>query len=56
VESAAVSEKLAKTCGIITIPGAYFGEGQQDFLRFAFANVDAETITVLPERVAALRF
>ncbi|MBX8825711.1 aminotransferase [Ochrobactrum sp. SFR4] len=56
IESAAVSEKLAKTCGIITIPGAYFGEGQQDFLRFAFANVDAETITMLPERVAALRF
>ncbi len=56
IESAAVSEKLAKTCGIITIPGAYFGEGQQDFLRFAFANVDAETITKLPERVAALRF
>ncbi len=56
IESAAVSEKLAKTCGVITIPGAYFGEGQQDFLRFAFANVDAETITLLPERVAALRF
>lgn len=56
IESAAVSEKLAKTCGVVTIPGAYFGEGQQDFLRFAFANVDAETIAQLPQRVAALKF
>lgn len=56
VESAIVSEKLAKACGVITIPGAYFGEGQQDFLRFAFANVDAETIALLPERIAGLSF
>ncbi|WP_439273031.1 aminotransferase [Pseudochrobactrum sp. HB0163] len=56
MESAVVSEKLAKTCGVITIPGAYFGEGQQDFLRFAFANVDAQTITLLPERAQGLRF
>lgn len=56
IESVAVSEKLAKSCGVITIPGVYFGEGQQDFLRFAFANVDVETIAMLPERVAALKF
>lgn len=56
VESAEVSEKLARTCGVVTIPGAYFGEGQQDFLRFAFANVDADTIALLPERVARLSF
>lgn len=56
IESAVVSEKLAKTCGVVTIPGAYFGEGQQDFLRFAFANVDAETIAQLPERVSSLKF
>ncbi|WOC15996.1 aminotransferase [Pseudochrobactrum sp. MP213Fo] len=56
VESAEVSERLAKTCGVITIPGAYFGEGQQQFLRFAFANVDAETIAGLPQRIASLSF
>lgn len=54
-DSVLVSEKLAKTCGILTIPGAYFGEGQQQYLRFAFANVDAATIATLPERVASLR-
>lgn len=56
VSSVEVSEQLAKTCGVITIPGEYFGEGQQQFLRFAFANVDAQTIQHLPQRIAALHF
>ncbi len=42
--SAEVAEKLAKQAGIICIPGAYFGDSQQNYLRFAFANADVETI------------
>ncbi|MBP1842688.1 aspartate/methionine/tyrosine aminotransferase [Rhizobium petrolearium] len=51
VGSAAVAEKLAREVGIICIPGAYFGEGQQDYLRFAFANADVPTIGLLEERL-----
>ncbi|MCJ9673640.1 MULTISPECIES: aminotransferase [unclassified Neorhizobium] len=49
--SAEVAEKLAKQAGIICIPGAYFGESQQDYLRFAFANADVPTIGLLRERL-----
>lgn len=49
--SAEVAEKLAKQAGIICIPGAYFGDSQQDYLRFAFANADVPTIGRLQERL-----
>ncbi|CDZ25846.1 aminotransferase [Neorhizobium galegae] len=49
--SAEVAEKLARQAGIICIPGAYFGESQQDYLRFAFANADVPTIGLLRERL-----
>jgi len=49
--SAEVAEKLAKQAGVICIPGAYFGESQQDYLRFAFANADVATIGLLEERL-----
>jgi aspartate/methionine/tyrosine aminotransferase len=51
VRSEVVAEKLAKTAGITCIPGGYFGEGQQDYLRFAFANADAATIALIEERL-----
>lgn len=49
--SAEVAEKLARQAGVICIPGAYFGESQQDYLRFAFANADVATIGLLEERL-----
>ncbi|AXV16377.1 aspartate/tyrosine/aromatic aminotransferase [Neorhizobium sp. SOG26] len=49
--SVEVAEKLAKEAGIVCIPGVYFGERQQDYLRFAFANADAPTIALLQERL-----
>jgi aspartate/methionine/tyrosine aminotransferase len=49
--SAEVAEKLARQAGVICIPGAYFGESQQDYLRFAFANADVPTIGLLRERL-----
>lgn len=51
VGSAAVAEKLARQAGVVCIPGSYFGEGQQDYLRFAFANADVPTIRRLEERL-----
>lgn len=50
-KSAEVAEELAKRAGILAIPGAYFGEGQDPFLRFAFANANAATIGQLRPRM-----
>ncbi len=49
--SVEVAEKLAKEAGVVCIPGVYFGDSQQDYLRFAFANADASTIALLQERL-----
>ncbi|MDH4439743.1 MAG: aminotransferase [Rhizobium sp.] len=51
-KSAHVAERLAKKAGVLCIPGAYFGEDQQDYLRFAFANADSQTIEGLVERLS----
>ncbi len=50
--SAVVAERLAKEAGILCLPGSYFGPGQEDYLRFAFANADVETIGKLGARLA----
>ncbi|RAX41198.1 aminotransferase [Rhizobium tropici] len=49
--SSEVAEELARERGVICIPGAYFGEGQERYLRFAFANVDVASIRLLPDRL-----
>jgi aspartate/methionine/tyrosine aminotransferase len=49
--SAEVAEQLAKRAGVTCIPGAYFGDAQQHYLRFAFANADVATIALLEERL-----
>jgi aspartate/methionine/tyrosine aminotransferase len=48
--SVRVAERLAKEAGILTIPGGYFGRGQDRYLRFAFANTTADTIRTLRDR------
>ncbi len=54
VTSARVSEELARKAGVVTVPGSYFGPGQNDYLRFAFANATVTTIALLPERLRPL--
>lgn len=49
--STVVAERLAKQAGIISIPGAYFGEGQERYLRLALANADTASIGLLGERL-----
>lgn len=49
--SAEVAEQLAKKAGVACIPGSYFGDSQQDYLRFAFANADISTIARLQDRL-----
>jgi aspartate/methionine/tyrosine aminotransferase len=52
--SAMVAEALARQVGVVSLPGEYFGEGQGEFLRFAFANADCAKIAELPSRIAKL--
>ncbi|EJC79427.1 aspartate/tyrosine/aromatic aminotransferase [Rhizobium leguminosarum bv. trifolii WSM2297] len=49
--SSEVAERLARESGIVCLPGAYFGEGQEHYLRLAFANADVASIGLLLERL-----
>ena len=49
-----VAKRMARESGVLTIPGTFFGDGQEDFLRFAFANAGRDVIAALPDRLSAL--
>ena len=49
-----VAQDMARKAGVLTIPGTFFGEGQEDYLRFAFANAGRDVIAELPDRLAGL--
>jgi aspartate/methionine/tyrosine aminotransferase len=51
--AAEVARRLADRQNILCLPGSMFGEGQEAFLRFAFANVAAEAMPAIAERLAA---
>jgi aspartate/methionine/tyrosine aminotransferase len=51
--AAEVARRLADSQNILCLPGAMFGQGQDAFLRFAFANVPAEAMPAITERLAA---
>jgi aspartate/methionine/tyrosine aminotransferase len=36
---------------VLCLPGSMFGPGQDSYLRFAFANVDAASMATLAERL-----
>ncbi|MGG5888234.1 aminotransferase [Falsiroseomonas sp. HC035] len=48
------AEMLASTQGLMTLPGPFFGPGQQRHLRLAFANAGEEVLAQVPGRLAAL--
>lgn len=49
--AADVAQKLAQERGVLALPGPYFGPGQEQHLRIAIANVSAERIAGLSERL-----
>ncbi|MET0747617.1 MAG: aminotransferase [Rhizobium sp.] len=49
--STEVAERLASQAGVVCIPGSYFGEGQERYLRLAFANADVASIALLHDRL-----
>jgi hypothetical protein len=51
----AVAEKLATERGVLCHPGSYFGPGQEGHLRVAVANVGADVLATLTERLRGLQ-
>ncbi|WP_353186285.1 aminotransferase [Bosea sp. (in: a-proteobacteria)] len=49
--AAEVAQRLAQERGVLALPGPYFGPGQEAHLRIAIANVAAERIGLLGERL-----
>jgi aspartate/methionine/tyrosine aminotransferase len=49
-----VAEDLASRHGLLTLPGPFFGPGQQRHLRLAFANAAEPALSALPQRLTAL--
>lgn len=49
--SVEAAEFLAREKGVVTLPGAFFGEGQEAFLRFAFANATSPELENLVDRL-----
>lgn len=50
----ATAERLATRCGVLGLPGAYFGPGLDPYLRLAFANVGVDILGGLAERLRSL--
>ena len=49
-----VAQEMTRKIGVLTIPGTFFGFGQEDYLRFAYANAGRQIIAELPERLSHL--
>ncbi len=49
----AVAKALAERQSLLTLPGSMFGEGQDRYLRLAFANVPGESASTVAARLAA---
>jgi aspartate/methionine/tyrosine aminotransferase len=54
VPAAEVVRKLVEERGVLALPGPYFGPGQERHLRIAIANVGADRIAGLGERLRGL--
>ncbi len=50
VSSVDVAKALAMMRGVICIPGEFFGENQEQYLRIAFANADQTTLSDLKRK------
>jgi aspartate/methionine/tyrosine aminotransferase len=46
-----VAMRLAQDHDVLCLPGIMFGPQQEDYLRFAFANVDGALMQPLVERL-----
>ncbi len=49
--AAAVAKRLAQEHGVLALPGTVFGPGQEPYLRLAFANLEAERMAEVGDRL-----
>ncbi|MEX2648492.1 MAG: aminotransferase [Alphaproteobacteria bacterium] len=49
--SVSVARRLATEHNLLCLPGSYFGPGQDAYLRFAFANLDADWMPEIARRL-----
>jgi aspartate/methionine/tyrosine aminotransferase len=49
--SKAVAKSLVQNHDVLCLPGSMFGPGQENYLRFAFANVEGSLMPQLVERL-----
>ena len=54
LSSVEAARRLAEDNGVVTIPGAFFGDGLDAYLRIAFANADIEEIDALGTRLKGI--
>ncbi|OYV34048.1 MAG: aspartate/tyrosine/aromatic aminotransferase [Rhodospirillales bacterium 20-64-7] len=54
-DAMATGEALATQCGLLSLPGPFFGPGQDRHLRLAFANAELDAIAEIPERLRLLK-
>lgn len=47
-----VALRLCREFGILTVPGSFFGPGQDEYLRVAFGNISADEMPALARRLA----
>jgi aspartate/methionine/tyrosine aminotransferase len=52
--AAAAARRLAQETGVLMLPGSFFGPGQEEWLRVAFANASEEALGDLPRRLATI--
>lgn len=50
-KAASVAKRLAQEHGLLALPGTVFGPGQDDYLRLAFANLEAERMDEVADRL-----
>ena len=48
-----VAHRLIREENVLCLPGSAFGPDQEDYLRFALANIDGDAMTALGERLVA---
>ena len=53
-DALAAAERLAAEQGLMSLPGPFFGPGQDRHLRLAFANAGLEVLAEVPGRLASL--
>ena len=51
MHSVDVARGLTRDHGLLLLPGEFFGPGQTDFLRIAFANADAGQLDDMARRL-----